>query len=205
MDNFSVTDIEQVIKCSLEKSILSTGNNKLKSSIFVSSVADLLFDSYKTSGENLTLRVIGFDEESGERKPGENLLDITITKTKTISDTGNKQSTASISYQLIWAAESEANTSLPAFAADFGKLLCTKSMYYLYLNGLDQVKEDSRVAYIDRRLTIAREMLEVADLKYSNFYYAFWPSPNKNRSQDKSFWDVHHKDELLNMVRVYEL
>jgi len=202
---FSSTDIEQVIKNSLKKSILSTGNNKLKSSIFVSSVAELLFNSYRDSRENHSLRVIGYDEESGKRKSGESLLDITIAKTKIITDPGNKQSSASISYQLIWAAESEANTSLPAFTADFGKLLCTKSTHYLYLNGLDQIKEESREAYMIRRLTIARQLLHEAGLEYNRFFYAFWPSPNKNHSKNKSFWDMHHKDDLLNMVRVFEL
>jgi hypothetical protein len=204
MAYFNIAEIEQVIKRSLEKSILSEGNNKLKSTIFVSTIADLLFDNYKDSGETLSLNAIGYDKESG-RKPGEKMLDITIAKTKTIYDPDKKQSTAVINYQLVWAIESEADTSLPAFADDFGKLLCSNSMFYLYLNGLDQVQEESRTAYINRRLAIAKELLNDANLNFKNFYYAFWPSPHKNQNHDKSFWDMHQKDKLLDMVRVYEL
>lgn len=205
MADFIVTDIEQMIKHSLEKSILSEGNNKLKSSIFVSTIADLLFDNYKDTGEALSLSAIGYDDESGRRKPGEKMLDITIAKTKTICDPDKKQSKAVINCQLVWAVESEADTSLPAFADDFGKLLCSNSIHYLYLNGLDQVQEASRTAYINRRLTMAKELLNDANLNYKKFYYAFWPSPHKNQNHDKSFWDMYQKDELLDMVRVFEL
>ncbi len=106
---------------------------------------------------------------------------------------------------LFWAAESESNTGLPSFADDFGKLLCVKSDYYLYLNGLNQLQQKSRESFIHRRLELANEILNETKLSYKKFFFAFWPSPEINQSKGKSFWDIHQKDDLLNMVKVFEL
>lgn len=201
----SIKNVEDVIKGSLQKSINTGVNNRLRSSIFVSNVADGLYSFYKDSHDDLKLRMIGFDEELLTRVEGEKMLDISIARTKKIADPGKANSEAEIDYQLIWAVESEASTSLPAFADDFGKLLCVKSNNYLYLNGLDQLQEKSRTSYMERRIEIAKQMLAESGLDYGHYYYAFWPSPASNKAHKMSFWDMHQEDDLLNMVRVFEL
>jgi len=205
MVDINIKNVEDVVKGSLEKALEASLNNRLRSSIFVSNIADGLYSFYKDSNEHLALRVIGFDEDTGAGVEGEKMLDISIAKTKAIIDPDKEISKAIIGYQLIWAVESEANSGLPDFADDFGKLLCVKSKNYLYLNGLDQLQEKSRLSYIDRRLEVAKQLLEDAELEYDNFYYAFWPSPAKNTNHNKSFWDMNKKDDLLGMVRVFEL
>jgi len=205
MAGINMRNIEAVIKSALEKSIEAGLNNRLRSAIFVSTIAEGLYSFYEDSNEDLALRVIGFDEDTGARVKGEKMLDISIARTKEITDPGKANSKAIIGYQLMWAVESEAGTGLPDFAEDFGKLACVKSKNYLYLNGLDQLQEESRLSYIDRRLEVAKQLLEDADLEYDNFYYAFWPSPAKNTNHNKSFWDMNKKDDLLGMVRVFEL
>ena len=205
MVDINIKNVEDVVKGSLEKALEASLNNRLRSSIFVSNIADGLYSFYKDSNEHLALRVIGFDEDTGAGVEGEKMLDISIAKTKAIIDPDKEISKAIIGYQLIWAVESEANSGLPDFADDFGKLLCVKSKNYLYLNGLDQLQEKSRLSYIDRRLEVAKQLLEDAELEYDNFYYAFWPSPAKNMNHNKSFWDMNKKDDLLGMVRVFEL
>jgi len=205
MVDINIKNVEDVVKGSLEKALEASLNNRLRSSIFVSNIADGLYSFYKDSNEHLALRVIGFDEDTGAGVEGEKMLDISIAKTKAIIDPDKEISKAIIGYQLIWAVESEAGTGLPDFAEDFGKLACVKSKNYLYLNGLDQLQGKSRLSYIERRLEVVKKLLEEAELDYENFYYAFWPSPAKNTNHNKSFWDLNKKDDLLGMVRVYEL
>lgn len=201
----SAENLEDIIKDSIIEALKIEDNNRLRSTLFVSNIANRLFDCYKECREKINLNVIGFDETNGNRIAGESMLDITIAKTEEISDPTVKHSKAVIGYQLIWAVESESDTGLPAFAADFGKLLCTRSEHYLYLNGLDQMQPKNQKAYIERRLLNANMLLEKAGLNSSSFYYAFWPSPAKNSSHEKSFWDLHSPDELVNMVRVFKL
>ena len=205
MAGINMRYVEAVIKSALEKSIEAGLNNRLRSSIFVSTIAEGLYSFYEDSNEDLALRVIGFDEDIGARVKGEKMLDVSIARTKEITDPGKAASKAIIGYQLIWAVESEASPGLPDFALDLGKLICVKSKNYLYLNGLDQLQEESRLSYIARRIEIAKQLLEDAELDYENFYYAFWPSPAKNTNHNKSFWDMNKKDDLLGMVRVFEL
>ncbi len=205
MTDINKKNVEDVIKSALEIAIETNLNNKLCSSIFVSNVADGLYSFYDNSNESLALRVIGFNEKTGARVKGEKMLDISITRTKEIYDPGKSNSKAIIDYKLIWAVESEAGPGLPDFALDFGKLVWVKSRNYLYLNGLDQLQEESRRSYIERRVELAKQIIEDAEIDYDNFYYAFWPSPAKNTKHNKSFWDIYKKDELLGMVRVFEL
>lgn len=174
---------------------------KLRSSIFVFSLGKELSKSY----EGHKLKVVGFDEERKRRTPGEWLLDIAIVKEKPISDPKKKQSKAEIPYQLIWAVESESSTNLHAFAEDFGKLLCVKSENYLFLNGLNQKKEEDRNSFVERRLETVKQLLKEINYNSNNLYFAFWPTPAKNNKG--SLWDDFSSapSELLNMVRVKEL
>jgi len=202
--NIGAVDLNKIIRSSLKETLQIKVNNRLRSSIFVSSIATKLFDLYEETKENISLHVIGFDEVSSSRISGESMLDVTIAKTKAIADPKKKNSTALVSYKLLWAVESEANTGLPAFAEDFSKLICSKSENYLYLNGLDQIPSNQE-AYIDRRLNNAVELLEAADMKNTNFFFAFWPSPAKIVSHNLSYWDLHHQKDLIDMVKVFKL
>jgi hypothetical protein len=205
LKDISSKDIEMITKDALQKALEQNANNRLRSSVFVSNLGLNLYEICNDATEDLKLKVVGFDKNTGKKVKGEWLLDIAITKSKEIFDSGNKQSKAIIDLGLFWAAESESNTGLPSFADDFGKLLCVKSDYYLYLNGLDQLQPKSRESFIDRRLELANEILNETKLSYKKFFFAFWPSPKKNQAKGKSFWDIHQKDDLLNMVKVFEL
>ena len=174
---------------------------KLRSSIFVSVLGKELSKSY----EDHKLKVVGFDVERKRRTSGEWLLDIVIVKEKAICDAKKKQSKAEIPYQIIWAVESESSTNLHAFAEDFGKLLCVRSENYLFLNGLNQKKEENRNSFVERRLETVKKLLNEIENNYNNLYFAFWPTPAKNNNG--SLWDDFSSapSELLNMVRVKEL
>lgn len=146
-----------------------------------------------------------FDQETAKNVEGEWILDIAIAKRKKIFAPGKKKSSAIISHGLFWAIKVEANTGLPIFTRGFGNLLCVRSDYFLYLNGLNQLQEANRNSYIERRLEMARELLKETGLSYEKFYYIFWPSPETHLARGRSFWDLYSNTELLNMVTVFEL
>ena len=143
--------------------------------------------------------------DDGQRTSGEWLLDIAVTTLFQLTEQSNQ---TDLSVAIEWAVECEYSTSLEQFAADFGKLICVRSKKQLYLNGINQTTPDGRTKYIERRLVTAAGALEpVADLM-SNFYFGFWPSPEKpkpaSRHRDESsLWEVEELSDLLSSVQLY--
>ncbi len=204
--NIPITEVKKLIKNALKNAFeeANKGNiddAKLKSSIFVSNVGRVFNNEYNNMN-NYRLKVVGYDSNNRKRTPGEWLLDVIIAKEMVISDQEKDKSEAKILYQIIWAIESESNSSLPAFAEDFGKLMCVKSENYLYLNGLQQKTSNGHSDYIKRRTKTAKQCLDDANIKEKNFYIAFWPSPA--RRNGSSLWDKEISD-LLEMVKVEKL
>lgn len=199
------TVIEQITKTALDMALDKKYNNKLRFSKFTSNIGNQLFQLYSNSTEELGLSMAGFDQKTTKNSESEWMLDIAIAKRKQIFDPGKRQFSAIISHGILWAVKVEANPELPAFARGFGNLLCASSVYYLYLNGINQLQETNRNSYIERRLELARELLKETDIGYKKFYYTFWPSPDTHHAKGKSFWDLYSKDELLNMVKVFDL
>ncbi len=206
MSHINITGINHMISKALVKSIQQlkrqevVTDNKLKSSIFVYMLSEEFRNLY---GRKYKINVVGYDEKSRKRTPGEWMLDIAITDVTIIEDSDKKISKGSISYKMIWAIESELNSGIKAFADDFGKLLCVKSENYLFLNGLNQKTEKGRLKYIKRRTATILEMKKDLNIVLNNYYLAFFPSPAKNNGE--SLWDNNSQEELLKMITVVDL
>ena len=131
--------------------------------MFVYEVMKLVHDKYFAE---YCLKVITVDN-SGERFPGEWLVDACITeKYDGFID------------RIIFAMESESNTSKAAFNDDFAKLLHLNADFKLYLNGLNHKSEDGMNKYIESRVAYAKSILcRVSHT--GKFFFGFWPSPGK--------------------------
>ncbi|PEQ88001.1 hypothetical protein CN481_20205 [Bacillus sp. AFS006103] len=172
--------------------------NTYRSSKFVYEVSKGIF-SYENNN-NLNLHVQSVDDD-GIKSPGELLLDFMITETKDITE--DKQ-TEEISRRGVWGGESEYKTSLKAFVEDFRKLLLINSENLIYLNGLDQKTLSGRENFIKKRLDTLSKVLTDEIVEFSKFYFAFWPSPQK-QDKHKSIWDAYTIDELKVWVEVYKI
>jgi len=199
--------VKDALKTSLckDKETQKNDDNKLRSAIFVAEIANLLYSKTVANQENDNYKYCNnfIDVKDGKRVSGEWLLDITITEQIEVTDREKKQSRALINSEIIWAVESEAATSLPAFAEDFGKLLCVQAKNYLFLNGLDQKKIKDQQAFIDRRLDTITDLLQKINFHPNdNFYVAFWPSPAQ--SGGSSLWGTVGGNDLVNIVDAYK-
>lgn len=167
------------------------GNNKERSSVFVSSVADLLAEEFKAEIERkeACCCVQKFNEKIKKRIPGEWLLDIVIAKQTELRDEKKKRSKAKMISEILWAVESESDTGLDQFAKDFGKLLCVNSKNYLYLNGMNQSSAGMK-DYKERRLETIKNTDFISErLKEINgrFFIGFWPVPELWRKKDENY------------------
>lgn len=189
MDKEKLKDV--LAKCFDEAVSISTEHpfnqsNNLKSALFVSLVGHNIHDTFfRESGTDLNVITV---KESGEKEPGEWLLDISITK----DNNGIKE-------KILFAAESESNTSTNAFNEDFAKLIHIRSEYYLYLNGLDQKTFKGKDNYIKNRLEYAADILKRTDL--NSFYIGFWASPKKQGNVD-SIWNELQDGEYSHLKNI---
>lgn len=180
--------------------------NKLFSSVFVARVSSRircklanLFPSHKS----LKCKFINVTKE-GKRVSGEWLLDMCVVQTeefKTEHGHGPK-SPVSVFEKLLFAMESEANTSARAFAEDFAKLLVVNSTHKLYLNGVDQREPSDLDRYIEARNKMASNILG-RNNESGSFYMGYWPSPGKPSGKTGSLWDYLEDYEHLREIRLY--
>ena len=187
-------------------------SNKLKSALFVQLVCASLCDQSKES--NLfpicqKVRVDGTGKDSGEW-----LLDAIIAEKVVIPEKikGKKDSQHEFNTNLEWAIESEYNTSLKEFLADFSKLLVINSKNKLYLNGYASLNLNSFKLYRDNRLERAAHLVKDYNSNKGEFYFAFWPNPQKKKfprsNMYDSFWAIidtpEHHGLLEAITEVYK-
>ena len=168
------------------------GKNQLFSAKFVAEVSQKIYtDCFSEAG---TLRVIGVDDK-GEKRSGEWLLDACITEDidKFIG-------------KIVFAMESESNTSKKSFNEDFAKILHIDATYSLYLNGLNHRTLKGKDSYIRDRLEYAKKIIaNLAESKTSPIYIGFFPSPQNSTIQKKSIWWFLSKEySHLNQIVLYK-
>ena len=152
--------------------------NKLRSSIFVESIAEGLYKNCKNAD---ILNVIRINKEEERRiKKGEPLhdhsefmLDITIEECDSYRN-------------FIWAVESESQYKESAFRRDFLKLIYVRSRNYLYLNGLESKDQETKDKDIQNRLKEALSILRKSSISDQdhNFYFSFFPYPGKPQNSE---------------------
>jgi len=140
----------------------SSGASRL-SSKFVYEVMDSIHSKLLPE---YRLRVIPVDDD-GNKRPGEWLVDGCIT-----------QESGGHIDRIVFAMESESNTSKAAFDEDFAKLVHLNSSFKLYLNGLDQTTEAGMSRYMKDRLAYAAAVLRRTS-HTGELFLGFWPSPAK--------------------------
>ena len=117
------------------------GNNPHRSSYFVNLMGKKLQEHYK--GAKTHFQAI--DSVDAENKvSGEWLFDICVTAQFQINDIRPGTLPTPINTNILFACESEFETSLSAFTTDFGKLICSNANQYLYIQGLKQTTETGR-------------------------------------------------------------
>lgn len=182
-------------------------SNTHRSAKFVYEVAEQL---HRFSDDDDILYVQKVDD-SGVKKSGEWMYDITIAENKSITDPKYPHRRISFISTIKWAVESEYSTSLREFSKDFSKLLIGKPYNILYLNGLDQADEIDANKYIMRRIEttegIIRESEVLSGSSIPNIYMGFWPTPQKVKRnwKNKSQWDFYvDPGALIKRVRLYK-
>jgi hypothetical protein len=160
--------------------------NQTKSSLIVSIFASNLKSDWSVT--DCSLKVVKVDPD-GQKHSGEWLLDIVIAKEIQIKEKGFTVYTVT---NLEWAIESESNSGLAAFASDFSKLAVIKSSNYLYLHGFNQATEKAALEFFKRRLDFANKILMAGGGVPSQFFIAFYPSPEKPvfKSDAQTIWDL---------------
>ena len=164
-------------------------NNPFRSSYFVSLIGDKLKNHFK--GAKAHFQSIDSIEKTN-KKSGEWLFDICVTSQLEITDKRHKDGISTINTNILFACESEFETSLFAFATDFGKLICSNANQILFIQGLNQSTEKGRKDFIESRKEIITTQLQ--HLIKDDFVLAFIPTPGKIRGQ--SYWDANEKDVL---------
>lgn len=160
-------------------------NNPLRSSYFVSLIGERIHKTFFTNSKLNIQKVSSVNSKS--KTSGEWIYDICITSQQEITDSRYK-GTSFVNTNILFACESEFETSIAAFATDFGKLLCSNANQILYIQGLSQSTEQGRLDFIESRKKIVTTQLN--NLIKDDFVLAFIPTPGKIR--DGSFWDTHH-------------
>ncbi len=182
-------------------------SNSLRSAKFVSEVADRLFEFYR--GDEAIIPFVQRVDESGIKKPGEWLFDISIAESVPLLEGKSKPR---VNTRLVWAVESEYSTRREEFTKDFGKLLCARAVNRLYLNGFNHAI-GLEGTFIDRRAVEASEFMKRAllyktgqsleGISQGNLYLAFWPSPERDPKCSGSLWDTSEADDILKRLRLY--
>lgn len=141
---------------------LSSGASRLSSKF----VYEVMESIHRRCPTEYRLHVISV-EDDGTKRSGEWLVDGCITE----------ESDGFIA-RIVFAMESESDTSKAAFDEDFAKLVHLKSAFKLYLNGLDQTTEAGMHRYMKERLAYAARILRKTS-HGANLWMGFWPSPAK--------------------------
>lgn len=180
--------------------------NKLFSSVFVSEVSTNVRNNLANlfpMGSGLKCKFINVGME-GKRKSGEWLLDMCVVETEEFSTEyrRGRETKVRVFEKMLFAMESEADTSAKSFAEDFAKLLVVDSSHKLYLNGVDQRKPAGLCSYIQSRNRLASNILK-RNRKPSSFYMGYWPSPGQPSWKERSLWDCLEKHEHLNKIRLF--
>ncbi|ACL06482.1 hypothetical protein Dalk_4805 [Desulfatibacillum aliphaticivorans] len=183
------------------------GNNSRRSAKFVFEVGKRLYKHIDPDENQFKLHVQKV-EDDGKKDPGEWLFDICITKSIKISDSyknknDENKNSAQMNTEILWIVESEYNTSIREFAADFGKLYCSYAQNLLYLHGLNQKTERGRNAFVKRRIKTIEEVWNNRSNDSQRLFIGFWPSPEIK--DGKSLWDAENQDEsLVDWIRLFE-
>ena len=170
-------------------------NNPFRSSYFVSLIGEKLenhFFDAKTNYQNIQ------SIENNKKSSGEWLFDISVTSQLEIIDDRYIDGKSKINTNILFACESEFDTSLAAFTTDFGKLICSNANQYLFIQGLNQSTEKGRKEFIESRKEIIKKQLR--HIIRDDFVLAFIPTPGK--VGDKSFWDTQ-ENEILDWACIY--
>ena len=179
--------------------------NKLFSSVFVSEISSKIRCKLANlfPGEN-NLECQFIEVKAGKRQPGEWLLDMCVVQTEEFESEYKfgPQSPVPVIEKLLFAMESEANTSARAFAEDFAKLLVVNSAHKLYLNGVDQREPGDLDRYIEARNKMASNILR-RNNESGLFYMGYWPSPGKPSWKAGSLWDSLEDYKHLRKIRFY--
>lgn len=171
------------------------GDNPYRSSFFVSLIGDKLKNHFKFAKTNYQ----SIDPNNPNKKlAGEWLFDISVTAQLEIEDIRKGCSNSKINTNILFACESEFETSLHAFTTDFGKLICSNANQFLFIQGLNQKTNAGRRDFIESRMNIIRSQL--VHLISDDFVLAFIPTPGK--IGDSSFWDKYEK-EVKSWVEIY--
>ena len=170
-------------------------SNSMKSSYFVSQLANLFSDKFKKDA------LVQSTDRYGNKSSGEWLLDITIVSKDKIG-TSYKNRKSDIVKKIHWAIESEFSTSLNEFSKDFSKLLHIRSEAYLYIAGINQLSEGARREYIKAQTELAMDLVSEQGID-SPFYLAFVPTPGKSH-EHSSLWNGGY-EMLKDWVKVINL
>lgn len=162
---------------------------KLISSIFVHEISKSI---HKIIYNNkFELKVVAVDDHDFKRISGEWLLDGCI-----------RDNTEEFPNKILFAFESESNTSVKSFNEDFAKIIHVNSNLKLYLNGLNQKTEKGKNNYIINRLKHAKTILDKTTT--DNLYLGFWPSPEQIDTGLPSFWKSFNEYSHLNGVELFK-
>lgn len=171
------------------------GDNPLRSAYFVSLIGGKLKDHFQDSKVNYqSVDSIWEEKKSG----GEWLFDISVTSRKRIVDNRHRDGISEINTNILFACESEFETSLSAFTTDFGKLLCSNANQRLFIQGLNQSTAVGRESFINSRKQIITRQLN--HLLGDDLVLAFVPTPGKCKKQ--SFWDKY-EDQVLDWISIW--
>ena len=164
-------------------------DNPHRSAYFVSEIGRQVEAYFKGAKPHY----MAVDSSADKKKmPGEWLFDICVTSQLEIIDERHKDGRSWINTNILFACESEFDTSLSSFATDFGKLICSNANQYLFIQGLNQSTEQGRKDFINSRKSIIRTYLE--HLIRDDFVLAFIPTPGIIKGQ--SYWDTNEKEVL---------
>lgn len=162
---------------------------KLISSIFVDEISKSI---HKTIYNNkFELKVVAIDDSNFERISGEWLLDGCI-----------RDNNGSFPKKILFAFESESDTSIKSFNEDFPKIIHINANLKLYLNGLNQKTEKGKNNYIKNRLKYAETVLDKTIT--GDLYLGFWPSPQQIDTDRPSFWKLFNEYPHLNGIELFK-
>ena len=143
--------------------------------------------------------------DDGRKSPGEWFVDGCVTE-----DHENQEDFIK---RILFAMESESNTSKKAFDEDFAKLVHLKAQHKLYMNGVNQTTLSGVEDYIKRRVSYAESVICRSCIE-GKLFLGFWPSSAKievkSDGQEKrtylSAWQAIRSDKLthLDAIRLWQ-
>ncbi len=170
-------------------------SNPYRSAYFVGRIGDQLKEHFKPAKTNYQ----SIESINNPKKlAGEWLFDICVTAQIEIEDRRKGCGSSKINTNILFACESEFETSITAFATDFGKLICSNANQFLFIQGLNQKTPEGRKDFIAARKNIIQTQLK--HLIEDDFVLAFVPTPGKIGKQ--SFWD-EYESEVKGWIEIY--